>query len=181
MTVFVSGGAKNGKSDFAQELALKLAGDGPRYYVATMIPCDGEDNNRIERHRESRRGMGFETLEQGRNLCACLEKADPAGTFLVDSATALLMNELFPEPASTETDPTAPERCGEELTVFLGRVKNAVVVSDAIYADAARYDAVTENYRKGLACIDRTLARVCDTVIEVAAGIPIVHKGGLPE
>ena len=40
MTVFVSGGAKNGKSGFAQNLAVKLARGGKRYYVATMIPVD---------------------------------------------------------------------------------------------------------------------------------------------
>ena len=40
MTVFVSGGAKNGKSSFAQNLAVKLAKDGRHYYVATMIPSD---------------------------------------------------------------------------------------------------------------------------------------------
>ena len=38
MTIFLSGGAKNGKSTLAQELAVKLSGAGKRYYVATMIP-----------------------------------------------------------------------------------------------------------------------------------------------
>ena len=40
MTVFLSGGAKNGKSTLAQALAVKLSGEGKRYYVATMIPTD---------------------------------------------------------------------------------------------------------------------------------------------
>ena len=43
MTIFLSGGAKNGKSTLAQELAVKLSGAGKRYYVATMIPTDEED------------------------------------------------------------------------------------------------------------------------------------------
>ena len=50
MIAFVSGGAKNGKSGFAQDLAVKLAGGGKRYYVATMIPVDEEDRARIRRH-----------------------------------------------------------------------------------------------------------------------------------
>ena len=37
MIVFVSGGAKNGKSSFAQSLAVKLARGGKRYYLATMM------------------------------------------------------------------------------------------------------------------------------------------------
>jgi adenosyl cobinamide kinase/adenosyl cobinamide phosphate guanylyltransferase len=59
-------------------------------------------------------------------------------------------------------------------------VKNAVIVSDFIYSDAARYDEVTETYRKCLADIDRKLAAVSDVVIEVAAGNMILHKGELP-
>lgn len=51
MTIFLSGGAKNGKSTLAQELVVKLSGAGKRYYVATMIPTDEEDLARIRRAR----------------------------------------------------------------------------------------------------------------------------------
>ena len=94
MIVLFSGGAKNGKSDYAQDLAARLS-EGKHYYVATMIPADGEDHARIRRHLDSRAGMGFETLEQGRNLLECLERADPEGSFLLDSTTALLLNEIL--------------------------------------------------------------------------------------
>ena len=63
MTIFLSGGAKNGKSTLAQELAVKLSGAGKRYYVATMIPTDEEDLARIRRHIADRDGLGFETIE----------------------------------------------------------------------------------------------------------------------
>ena len=44
-------------------------------------------------------------------------------------------------------------------------------VSDYIYGDAERYDALTEEYRRALATVDRDLATVCDQVIEVSAGL----------
>ena len=50
-------------------------------------------------------------------------------------------------------------------------------VSDYLYSDAARYDAFTENYRRDLASLDRTVAGMADVVIELSAGIPIVRKG----
>ena len=181
MIIFISGGAKNGKSSLAQELALTLARGGKRYYVATMIPVDQEDRDRIRRHVADRAGLGFETLERGRNLCACLEGADRSGSFLLDSTTALLMNELFDPQRNYEMDPEAPARCREEVLRFVGSVANAVVVSDHIYSDAQRYDPVTETYRKALADIDRAVAAVSDTVIEMSAGQRIVHKGVLPE
>ena len=70
MKIFFSGGCKNGKSTLAERSIKALAGDGPLYYIATMIPHDEEDRERIRRHVASRAGMGFETLEQGRNVLA---------------------------------------------------------------------------------------------------------------
>ena len=177
MTVFVSGGAKNGKSSFAQDLAVKLAKGGKHYYVATMIPSDAEDRERIRKHLDDRAGLGFETIECGRNILSCLDKAEKDATFLLDSVTALLMNELFPNPADGKMDTDAACRCAENLVTVAQSVGNAVFVSDFIYSDAACYDETTEIYRACLAAVDRRLAAVCDTVVEATAGNFIVHKG----
>ncbi len=180
MIVFITGGAKNGKSSLAQDLAVALSNGGTHYYVATMIPSDDEDLERIRRHRDDRAGMGFETIECGKNILTCLDRADRNGSFLLDSATALLLNELFPDPTSCEMDVDAAYRCGDELVAFAKSVANIVIVSDYIYSDAERYDEVTETYRRCLATIDRKLAAVSDTVLEVASGNIIVHKGAFP-
>lgn len=180
MIVFISGGAKNGKSSLAQDLAVKLAGDGKHYYIATMIPSDQEDLDRIRHHRDDREGMGFETVECGKDILSCLERVEANATFLLDSATALLLNELFPDPVGCEMDLAAAERCANDLVTFATSVGNLVIVSDYIYSDAARYDALTRTYQACLARIDRKLAQVSDMVIEVAAGICTLHKGVLP-
>ena len=176
MTVFISGGAKNGKSTLAQNLAVALAKGGKHYYVATMISTGAEDDDRIRRHIADRAGLGFETVECFQNV---MSVADPEGTFLVDSVTALIQNALFPIERNYEMDLDAAGRCGEELVEFARRVRHAVFVSDYIYSDAERYSESTEMYRKCLADIDRRLAAVCDTVIEVSAGRTVIHKGDL--
>ena len=180
MIVFVSGGAKNGKSGFAQNLAVKLADGGKRYYVATMIPVDEEDRERIRRHVADRAGLGFETIECGGDILSCLNY-DKNGSFLLDSVTALLQNVMFPIEKNYEMDLQAAETCAQDVVRFAKSVANAVIVSDYIYSDARRYDESTECYRRCLANIDRLLAQVSDTVIEVSAGQLIFHKGGLPE
>lgn len=180
MIVFITGGAKNGKSSLAQDLAVMLSRGGKHYYIATMIPADEEDRERIRRHVADRDGMGFETVECGRNILSCLNRVDPSGAFLLDSTTALLLNELFPDP-NGEMDIAAAERCADDLVTFAKSVSNLVVVSDYIYSDAARYDPVTEVYRKSLARIDRKLAAVSDTVMEVNAGNIILYKGEMPQ
>ena len=176
MTCFISGGAKNGKSTLAQNLAIALAKGGLHYYVATMIPTGEEDNERIRRHIADRTGMGFETVECFRNIMDCLQTADKDGVFLVDSVTALIQNSLFPIEKKYEMDLEAADRCAGELIQFAVVVRHAIFVSDYIYSDAERYSESTEMYRKCLASIDRRLANVCDTVVEVSGGQYTVHK-----
>ena len=180
MKIWITGGSGSGKSSLAQELACALAAGGPLYYVATMVPRDDEDRRRIARHIEDRAGMGFETLEAGRNIQNIFDAADENGTFLIDSTTALLLNEMYPDSHFEQEDSEAASRCISGLLEVASRAGNAVFVSDYIYSDAARYDDFTEEYRRSLASIDRALARTCDTVIEVCAGNLIVHKGELP-
>lgn len=179
MTYFLSGGAKNGKSTLAQQLAVGLSKGGRRYYVATMIPTDEEDRERIRRHIADREGLDFETVECAKHILSVLDTADPTGTFLVDSVTALLQNAMFPVEKNYELDLDSARRCGDELVAFAGRVKNAVFVSDYIASDAGRYSESTESYRRCLAQIDCRLAAICDTVVEVSAGNRVVHKGVL--
>lgn len=180
MKAFISGGAKNGKSTLAQNLAVTLAEGGKRYYVATMIPTDEEDEERIRRHIADRDGLGFETLECGSNILTCLEKADKDAVFLVDSATALLQNAIFPVEKNYQMDLAAAERCTAELVRFVSRVRHAVVVSDYIYSNGEDFDPATETYCRCLAELDRRLAEACDTVVEVCAGQVITYKGALP-
>lgn len=175
MSTFISGGCKNGKSFYAQRIAKESG--SPLYYIATMIPHDEEDNARIRRHIEERAGWGFETLECGTDILHCLDHADPNGSFLLDSVTALLSNEMF---TSDGFHPESAEKIANELCEFVRRAPNVVLVSDFIYSDAATYDEWTETYRKGLALIDRALARACDNVYEIVNGQVVCYKGEKP-
>ena len=121
MTVFISGGAKCGKSSFAQDLTVALAGNGKRYYVATMIPTGEEDFNRIRRHISDRDGMGFETVECFKDI---MDVANPHGTFLVDSVTSLIQNSLFPVDKNYEMDLNGANRCADALIQFAQTVRH---------------------------------------------------------
>ncbi len=178
MNIFISGGCKNGKSYHAQELARNMAQEKnvPLYYLATMIPQDEEDRHRVRRHIKERDGWGFETIEQGVNICDALkqEGVNPKGVFLLDSVTALLQNEMFPIGGDFNPEAASKVRC--DLEEFLQLTGNTVFVSDYIYSDARRFDQITECYRKGLASCDKALAKACDQVVEVAYGTKTLYK-----
>lgn len=191
MNILISGGAKNGKSDIAERIVRRMMErlHKPLYYVATMMPADEEDRERIRVHRMNREGAGFQTLEAGNRILRVLDlpKTDPGGIFLVDSTTALMANEMFPA-AGPGFDPGAAERVPEELASFAARTGNTVFVSDQIYEDARPPEAgatsrdlplpdLTEVYRSALGKADCRLAAECETVLEVTAGRVKVWKG----
>lgn len=176
MRYFVSGGSKSGKSMLAQGLARDMAKDVPLYYIATMIPKDGEDYARIARHLQEREGWGFETVECGASLLEGLAGCDFRGSFLLDSVTALLTNYMFHPDGSI--DRTGPERLLAELEEVCRRCENLVIVSDDLFSDARRFDAWTECYRRGLALACRRCAALCDVALDVSANLPAVWKGG---
>jgi len=174
MKVFISGGCKNGKSYYAQRLA-KAQGTGSLYYIATMRPVDFEDDERIARHRLERASWGFITVEQPVDIEKILQKCDHGGSFLLDSLTALLANEMF-LPGSVNEQ--AAEKIMKGLSLVVGSIKNIVIVSDYIYSDSMPYYQLTEKYRKSLAEIDRAAARLCEVVLEAVYTNITAHKGG---
>ena len=175
MRVFISGGCKNGKSYYAQRLAKEQENGKGLYYIATMAPVDSEDKERIRRHQKEREGWGFTTIELEKNMESILSRCNHEGSFLLDSLTALLGNEMFLQDGSVDT--IAYERIGKELLKVLDHVQNIVIVSDYMYSDAFVYEPLTEMYRKHLATLDTLMARHCDVVLEVAYNQMVVHKG----
>ena len=176
MRIYISGGAKNRKSMFAQESAKKLAEKDHLWYLATMEPNDDEDFARVKRHREERAGWGFKTAEWGRNIALHSGEIDCKGTYLVDSVTALLSNEMFIG-MSGEINKDAPAKVAKELLDFSEKAANVVFVSDNIFCDATFFDEWTDSYREGLAFVDRKIAKECDVVVEFSCGQMIVYKG----
>jgi adenosylcobinamide kinase/adenosylcobinamide-phosphate guanylyltransferase len=100
------------------------------YYVATMIPHDAEDDARIARHLQEREGWGFSTLECGKDITKSIIDKNINGSFLFDSVTALLANEMFP---GIDPDLTAPQRVKADLLALADHAENVVFVSDFIY------------------------------------------------
>jgi len=177
MKIFISGGCKNGKSYYAQGLAKYQQKNDSQslYYIATMNAVDKEDDERIKRHQEERAGLGFTTIEQGNDIENILDACNHDGSFLLDSLTALLANEMFLPDGAVYLK--VVEKITRGLQKVLAQIDNLVIVSDYIYGDAMQYDDLTEKYRKSLATLDCLAAKHCDVVLEVCYTQIIVHKG----
>lgn len=175
MIVYISGGCKNGKSTIAENIASNLKQKSlPFYYIATMKPVDKEDEIRIKNHKKSRQHLGFETIEILENIKNLENMCNINGTFLIDSTTALLANEMF---KNNNINLDAYKKVCEDIVYIIKKLKNVVIVSDYIYSDCINYDNVTNVYKKGLAFIDKNCAKEADVLIEVCYNNIIIHKG----
>ena len=99
MFTLVIGGAASGKSEYAEELIL-ASPLRPRIYIATMEPFGAEGQARIARHRELRRGKGFQTVERYTGIAGL--KLPAGGAVLLECLGNLAANELY-SPAGAGT------------------------------------------------------------------------------
>ncbi|MBB4630011.1 bifunctional adenosylcobinamide kinase/adenosylcobinamide-phosphate guanylyltransferase, partial [Paracoccus denitrificans] len=76
----VTGGARSGKSALAETIAARH--EGARIYIATAEARDDEMTQRIGLHRD-RRGSGWRTVEEPRDLAGALARTDGQGARLV--------------------------------------------------------------------------------------------------
>jgi adenosylcobinamide kinase/adenosylcobinamide-phosphate guanylyltransferase len=164
-SVLVLGGARSGKSRFAESLAAGFVGD--KIYLATAQPGDEEMAARIAAHR-GRRGPEWSTVEAPVALVEALEKA--AGDFvLIDCVTLWISNLLL---AGAEVAPSI-ERLAEALRAQAGTV---VVVSNEVGLGIVPDNALARRFRDDAGLANQRLAQACDEVVFVAAGLPLKLK-----
>ncbi len=192
MLYLVTGGSGSGKSAYAEQTAVNLHADrkfgGRLYYVATMYPYeDGETEQRIERHRDMRRGKGFETIECYTELAALETTATYRDVLLIECMSNLLANEMFftagglRSEGENNIDIVSMQKKTEEriLSPILRMAQLGgcvVVVTNEIFSDgcAGRCDGDTRRYIELLGYINRRLAELADCCVEVVCGLPLL-------
>ena len=106
MLYFVTGGARSGKSQFAENLTLSLAGTDDKqlkqinckqlYYLATATVYDDEMQQRVDLHK-GRRDARWQLLEEPLTIADCLSQLPHDSTVLVDCMTLWVTNWLCSE------------------------------------------------------------------------------------
>ena len=170
MLALILGGAASGKSEYAERLVLSRP--GPHFYLATMEPWGEEGQARVRKHRGSRSGRGFRTVERYVDLSGLSLPSD-AGVLLEDLGN-LTANELFRPDGGGEDAVTAG------LAHLAKTCRNLIVVSNEIFSGGQDYGEDTVRYLEALASLNRSLAARADLVVEVVCGLPDLWKGELP-
>lgn len=166
----VVGGARSGKSAFAERLVTQSA--RPRRYIATAEAWDDEMRARIAQHRHDR-GADWITVEAPLDLAAALADARPDEAVLVDCATLWLTNHLLAEhDLESET--------ARLLAVLGASPAPVVIVSNETGWGIVPENALARRFRDEQGRLNQRLAAASTLVVTVIAGLPMVLKGQLP-
>jgi adenosylcobinamide kinase / adenosylcobinamide-phosphate guanylyltransferase len=161
----VLGGARSGKSRFAEALLARHA--GRRIYVATAEALDAEMAERIRRHRD-RRGPCWETLEAPLDLPGVLAAAGD-GAVLVDCLTLWLSN-LMGAGRDIAAATTAL------LDALALRRAPTVLVSNEVGGGIVPDNALARDFRDAAGLMHQAVAEVADRVVLMVAGLPLLVK-----
>jgi adenosylcobinamide kinase/adenosylcobinamide-phosphate guanylyltransferase len=170
--VLITGGSGSGKSEYGENLALKLNQNKNLTYIATMYPYGEETLQKIERHKEMRAGKGFETIECFHGLKDI--KKPIHSTVLLECMSNLLANELYMEEGAKEM---AFDEIMGGIRLLASKADNLIVISNEVFSDSALLDKEMVQYVNLLGRINQHIAKMADVVCEVVYSIPIFHKG----
>lgn len=172
MTVLVTGGAKCGKSHFAEKLFDDFS--GRKIYIATMQPYGEEALAAIARHGKIRAGKGFETVEKYTDIDD-ITVPENCG-ILLECTANLCANEMFAD--GEMTDPT--DKILRGFQHLQSRAKLLVIVTNEVGNDGVTYEKCTAKYIEIMGEINRRAAEIAGVVVECVYGIPVPLKGELP-
>lgn len=178
---FILGGARSGKSNYAQ--ALVRRSEAKVLFVATATASDEEMQARIDAHRAGRPAE-WSTLEVPLRVGEALRAAPPAEWILLDCITLLVNNILmdFPEPLiETDCSNAVEQEIDDLLDVISNSRANWVIVSNEVGLGLVPSFPLGRFFRDALGRSNQRLAQVADTVLLMVAGMPMLVKGELPK
>jgi adenosylcobinamide kinase/adenosylcobinamide-phosphate guanylyltransferase len=175
--VLVTGGARSGKSTFAEARLAELAPGGPWLYVATAEARDDEMRARIARH-QSRRGSAWRTVEAPHDVAGAIAAIGDAAAYdppiagaLVDCVTLWLSNRMLAADAPSDDDIlTATDALAAAARACAAPV---ILVTNEVGAGIVPEHPLGRRFRDLAGLTNQRLAACADEVVLVACGLPL--------
>lgn len=173
--ILILGGARSGKSRFAQELARRLS--EKVLFVATGEAGDEEMRSRIEEHKKSRPRI-WHTLEAPVRLGEKIPgQIGNANVVLIDCITLLVSNLLVVEGDDRYKEGQVTAEI-EQLTECIDKLEvTFIIVSNEVGLGLVPKNRLGRLYRDLLGRVNQLLAQHADEVYIMVAGIPVEMKG----
>ena len=180
-TTLVLGGARSGKSAYAEKLAVQSG--RAVVYIATARSGDGEMAARIAQHR-SDRPQHWSTVEEPLLLAEAIRRhSTPESVVLVDCLTLWLSNLMFsdggnyPDIGAIVLPPLFAAQRAALLDALRDAPGDVLLVSNEVGMGIVPMGAVSRCFTDEAGRLNQSVAAICDRVVFVAAGLPLALKG----
>jgi len=173
-TSLILGGARSGKSTYAEKLATES--DLTVTYIATAQVYDSEFGERVAHHKNCR-PKHWKTVEVPHQLAATLQaQASPDHCLIVDCLTLWLAQCLCPECAPPEGVDWQAERAAllAALPSLPGKI---ILVSNEVGMGIVPLGEINRQFQDEAGRLNQAIATLCDEVTFVVAGLPLKLKG----
>lgn len=180
----ILGGARSGKSHYAERLAAEIGGESV-LYVATAQPFDNEMRVRITQH-QAERPTGWSTLEAPQAVGAAIAehfaatqgKPAEASVVLLDCLTVLTSNLLlnFDDPFADIVEETINREIDAIISAMQTTDASYIIVSNEVGLGLVPPYPLGRAYRDLLGRANQRLAKVAERVLFMVAGLPMVVK-----
>ena len=169
MVALVIGVPDSGKSALAEDLAMKLSGDGKRIYLATMEILDDEGKKRVEKHRKAREGKGFFTIEAPVKVLEAVAGLPDLerSTVLIECISNLVGNVMHDEDPGCRGD--VVRTVVSDVAGICSKAENVVIVTNS-FACEEGFDEETKEYVRSLDEVNDELRKAAGEIYEFAKG-----------
>jgi len=179
---FILGGARSGKSRFAEQQVVELANreNKQAVYIATASVIDSEMESRITKHQLDRNGKDdrWQLIECPLALSDCLTELESGNVYLLDCLTLWLNNQLYAKHEATclEQSQHLQKQIDRLLQSLNGLNIDIVIVSNEIGLGVIPMGESTRLYVDYCGWLNQGVAKIADKVTLVTAGIPLTIK-----
>ena len=181
--ILVTGGARSGKSNFAESLCIKQ--NNRTAYIATSIPFDDEMKNRVKKHQESR-PKEWKTYEIYKDIYSIVEELDNNhDTVIMDCVTLMVNNLMFTygievDKATSQELDELEEYIKEQIKKLMEAIKKTnlyfVIVSNEVGMGIVPENKLSRIYGDFVGRANQLIAKYSDEVYFVVSGIPMKVK-----
>ena len=171
--IFILGGARSGKSAFAERLARR---DGRVLFVATAEARDQDMKRRIAAHQD-RRPPAWDTLEEPLELVRALRPVlHRYDTFLLDCLTLWVSNLLLDQPGRAEAASHIPDSARKLMHLIAESPATWILVSNEVGQGIVPSSSLGRAYRDALGRVNQVAASRADRVFLMTAGLALDLK-----
>ena len=167
--IFITGGARSGKSQQAAELATKVGNNVA--FIATCIPSDAEMKERVERHRRAR-PKDWKTIEAPIDVTAALKDLAQVDAVIIDCITLFLTNLMMENVSDDDilSEVTNLVQASQEADFAV------VIVSNEVGAGVVPPNEMGRRYRDLSGFAIQIVAQSADEAYFMVSGIPVKIK-----